>query len=535
MVHANESLAPKKIQLAIQGGGAKLILLMAALEALEGLRNQQKLSVTRLAGTSAGAIAGCLFAAGVPMGEAKAKFVNEFNEVGQFFPPASYWHCFWRFYRHRPLWNAEPLRRFLRDLFKSKSMATFGDIRTKTGTEVIIVASNLGTSKKVVYKGDEQDIVQSLLDSCAIPYCFRVWNRSDNPVIVDGGVCENLPSEELEQGEAEYGPVTAISFPHPSSKSPTNFAEFSAALLNTAIDHSVSRVKLRLGEDKVFSITSRADIGTFDFESAMDFAESDTYDHVREKSEAFFMRFVTPKEANTVVGDPWRVQNIAIMEKLGLLYRRQHADSKVSYLHCRFVVQANCLVEDSNDKWSKFGDLVRYSLVHRTLSEPIFCQRFSLLQTDHPTSLSNMEFSVLDWDNNPIDTTSLPVRDPRFPDKRALLLFFLPPLPPNSGPYTIEFTDEVNGFMDPLKGGKDELVVDPNRAEGKIGRIDWVLHVPVQFEKARLANKPGEKFGHRMMPDELHGRYPSPKGFRTVGWTAEDQEPRKIGVDIFMT
>jgi hypothetical protein len=414
-------------------------------------------------------------------------------------------------------------------------MRTFGDIRAKTGTEVIVVASDLGTSKKIVYKGDETDIVQSLLDSCAIPYCFRVWNRSDNPVIVDGGICENLPSEELEQGEVTYGPVAAISFPHPSSKAPTNFAEFSAAILNTAIDHSVSRVKLRLGEDKVFSITSRADIGTFDFDGALKFADSDTYDHVREKSEAFFTGFIKPRDVQTVVGDPWRVQNITMMEKLGVIYARQHANSNVSYVHCRFVVQANCLVDDPNDNWSSFGDLVRYSLVHRTLSEPIFCQRFSLLQADHPTQLNKMEFSALDSDGNPIETTSLPVRDPRFPDKRALLLFFLPPLPANSGPYTIEFTDEVNGFMAPLRDGKDELVINPNRAYGKLGKIDWVLHVPTRFDKARMVNKPGDTFGRRMTSSELNQSYPSPRGFRPIGWTAEDQEPRTIGVDVVMS
>src|SRR6059058_2217878 len=59
----------------------------------------------------------------------------------------------------------------------------------------------------------------------------------------------------------------------------------------------------------------------------------------------------------------------------------------------------------------------------------------SYKQTIQPSL--KMEFSALDSDGNPIETTSLPVRDPRFPDKRALLLFFLPPLPANSGPYTI--------------------------------------------------------------------------------------------------
>ncbi len=62
------------IQLVIQGGGAKITHLVAALEAVQSLQREGVLRVTRIAGTSAGAIAGALFAAGVDMQRARDSF-----------------------------------------------------------------------------------------------------------------------------------------------------------------------------------------------------------------------------------------------------------------------------------------------------------------------------------------------------------------------------------------------------------------------------------------------------------------------------
>jgi predicted acylesterase/phospholipase RssA len=56
---------PLPIQLCIQGGAAKRALLIAFMEAVEDLQKDQTLRVRHVAGTSAGAIAGTLFAAGI--------------------------------------------------------------------------------------------------------------------------------------------------------------------------------------------------------------------------------------------------------------------------------------------------------------------------------------------------------------------------------------------------------------------------------------------------------------------------------------
>src|SRR5687768_14248850 len=100
------------IQLAIQGGGAKITYLIAALEAVQQLQRQGVLRVTRIAGTSAGAIAGALFAAGVDLQRVHDVFESERAGLLQAFPPTgSPFRSAWCLLTRRPYWDGGPLRR----------------------------------------------------------------------------------------------------------------------------------------------------------------------------------------------------------------------------------------------------------------------------------------------------------------------------------------------------------------------------------------------------------------------------------------
>jgi predicted acylesterase/phospholipase RssA len=61
------SQSPIPVQLCLQGGAAKIALLAAFVDAIEELHNNGMIRVTKISGTSAGAIIGTLFAAAVPM------------------------------------------------------------------------------------------------------------------------------------------------------------------------------------------------------------------------------------------------------------------------------------------------------------------------------------------------------------------------------------------------------------------------------------------------------------------------------------
>src|SRR4051812_22015903 len=93
------------IQLALQGGGAKITYLLAALEALQEIERDGALRVTRIAGTSAGAIAGALYAARIDMAYARDTFAAHRDELLRAFPPTSASvRAAWKLITRRPFW-----------------------------------------------------------------------------------------------------------------------------------------------------------------------------------------------------------------------------------------------------------------------------------------------------------------------------------------------------------------------------------------------------------------------------------------------
>lgn len=62
------------IQVAFQGGGAKIFALVAAAEVLKNFEREGRIQVTQIAGTSAGALVGTLYAAGVEPTLMRSKF-----------------------------------------------------------------------------------------------------------------------------------------------------------------------------------------------------------------------------------------------------------------------------------------------------------------------------------------------------------------------------------------------------------------------------------------------------------------------------
>lgn len=110
---------PFKCQLAIQGGGAKIIALLAAMEAVQKLQGERRIQVTRVAGTSAGAIVAALFAAECDMADVRNGLVQTFGaDVNRLFPvptiPLLLRKTWWQ---GKPLWKESDLRPILEPFF----------------------------------------------------------------------------------------------------------------------------------------------------------------------------------------------------------------------------------------------------------------------------------------------------------------------------------------------------------------------------------------------------------------------------------
>jgi predicted acylesterase/phospholipase RssA len=176
--------SPIKIQIAFQGGGAKLCDLLAAAEAIQQLEALNKLEVTRVAGTSAGAIVACAYATKQPL----STFVERLTNLGPKHLPKIGTPAFTirnavKVWRGNPMLDEGPLRELLADLFKD--YPTLETLRLPP----FIVAADLGKGETKTYP-DGEILVNAVMDSCGLPFFFRAPNNMGLSNFVDGGLCE---------------------------------------------------------------------------------------------------------------------------------------------------------------------------------------------------------------------------------------------------------------------------------------------------------------------------------------------------------
>jgi NTE family protein len=532
---------PKPIQLALQGGGAKIVHLVAALEAVEKLQNVDRvLHVTRIAGTSAGAIAGGLFAAGVPMASVKEALASFGKDLARLPRPG-----FVRFgsnvvARNRTIGDPRVVEEPLNRLLKGKA-AYINDLKVPT----FIVSADLTTGKSFV--ADPGDyVVQAMLDSSALPFYFRLWNHSRGH-LVDGGICENLPVEKLKTPDKnKFGPIVAISFSRPQAPDLDGIKNYLLALVDAAIHNSEERSLQHLVPDHIFPIDSA--YGTFDFEQALspELGLGDSYDLTRERASSFFGKFIDA-QGSTVVGDLWAAQNPDTMHKLALIYRDQHAPFKQKVTLSSLTVQANCLLKNG-EALHGTPDFVTYRRSFHTLDEPVYCQKLGFTSAPNSRFLGQASVRATGPDGRVIQTSLVPVANlddfmsQAIPEAyaadmgRNAVVFFHPPLPRNTGPYTVLLEEYIEDAMARLKArAKDDLFIgNHERAEGDIGRLELIIKVPRSYGAVTLVPAEGARNPGRLMTDaELH-RHLGPNSFLVKGWVQENGD-RTAGfqVDIY--
>src|SRR5262245_57623104 len=110
---------PLRLQLAIQGGGAKIVSLLAAAEYIQGLQRNKKIQLARIAGTSAGVIVGCLLAGDIPIGEVKTYLTTlSQRDREKMFPAYSTnlkkAQLAWKLLHNEPLLSEDELKKILK-------------------------------------------------------------------------------------------------------------------------------------------------------------------------------------------------------------------------------------------------------------------------------------------------------------------------------------------------------------------------------------------------------------------------------------
>ena len=529
------------VQLALQGGGAKIIGLVAALEAVENLQKEGVLRVTRIAGTSAGAIAGAMFATGVHMQTLKEKLrdtnLDAFRMPGRF-------GVAMKLARGKPLLDQALLKEQVMTLLGNlqKQDMNMKEFAKPPNIPMHITATNVLWSRPHNWgPNDDRQLVTAILDSAAVPFVFRMPSGSED-VVADGGICDNLPTSVLKEFVPSSGSIAAVSFARSKSrrKSPRTIFEYGLALASAAIDHSVSRSKEGL-DGCVLELD--LDLDTFDFERAWK-EGFDRYDLIKTQARSFFEKYVAeqrqlrPPARSHKLGDVWdasvNADNLweneysASMAQVGLMYEAHHKRTPVRFLESKFEVIAHSLYPHKEPK----PDEIKHTVKLAALSEPVFGHRFAISSAKHRTSLVSSEVEIAGSTVDSVRVLRLPLVDPgKEPAKgRALFVAFDPVLKPNDGNYTVGFHDEVVGFLEPLKNdGEDELYLTTN--EFAVEKAEIVLHYPRMFGLTLdgIARSNGGSASvvncgcRKMSKTELIPfRASAPKGFDTAGWACEN-------------
>jgi predicted acylesterase/phospholipase RssA len=254
---------PVRLQIVFQGGGAKLASLMAVCATIQKLQQSGIIQVTRVAGSSAGAIAAVMLASGVEIETYKeriSRIAPKYIHATKVNVP---WGIF-NVYRGKAFFPDIDLFGFFRDLFENPSLKRVSDLE-RLGTAVRIYHTNL-VSLQSQQAAPDTPLSMALQSSCRFPLAFCGFKSDDR--LVDGGLAMNLPVDDFKKEEAKFGNVIGISFEEEFNLPPkAGLLSYISQLFSAAIQSGVSRSVLILGQDNVFNVSTN--IGTFDFAKAI--------------------------------------------------------------------------------------------------------------------------------------------------------------------------------------------------------------------------------------------------------------------------
>jgi predicted acylesterase/phospholipase RssA len=310
----------------------------------------------------------------VDLQRARDAFAARRDDLLRAFPPTDApLRAAWCLLTRRPYWDAAPLRALLASLLGTRER--LGDLEIP----LVIVAADLTNMQPCVYEGPHEPLISSLMDSAGIPFFLRTApsrGRDAYRVVVDGGVCENLPSDQLTYS-AEEGEVVGITFSASRGGAPlAGFLGFARALLETALNASVLRAQLALGPN---NFVVRTDAGSFDFRRAFDAGLGAEYRETRLLAEEFFRGYVERArgvgradavaerhDAATELPEA-RLQDV--MASLRSMYRRQQEPMRFEFVSVRMVVTA----APRTISGPRVADDVRHEIVFRATDQPVSC------------------------------------------------------------------------------------------------------------------------------------------------------------------
>ena len=189
---------PRTLGLALSGGATHGAAHIGILQVFE----REGIKPDFVAGTSAGALVGAAYCAGVPLDELEKLFLG------------MSWPTLVKLSLIRPLalFDTQPMEEFLR---KKIGDCEFKDLNLPFAA----ICCDIVTGERVVL--DKGPIAPAVRASAAIPGLFSPV-EIDGRLLVDGGVVDNLPVEQVREMGAKFTIACDVSSPSKRGKRPEN-------------------------------------------------------------------------------------------------------------------------------------------------------------------------------------------------------------------------------------------------------------------------------------------------------------------------
>lgn len=251
-------MAEKKFGVALGGGGVRGLAHIKALQTIDACG----IKPTMIAGTSMGAIIGAVYASGLSGDEMRQSIdrylISHNDSLRDIFIKAPKLSKLMRIVRfnftHGAILKSDKFLKYLASILKVK---TFEELEIP----LHIVATNFWTGEEVVISSGE--LIPAIGASMAIPGIFAPV-EIDGKVLVDGGLCNNLPHSVLQQ---KCDITIAVDVAPPRYTNETKIPGLSDAIVgmfDVLVEQMVT-AKLKQNPPDIYVRTCVQDIQVLDF------------------------------------------------------------------------------------------------------------------------------------------------------------------------------------------------------------------------------------------------------------------------------
>ena len=496
---------PAKLQFAFQGGGARLALLLPVVQAIRECETENIIEVTRVAGTSAGAIAAALVAEAADIKSLVTylstiaehnpkKILKAFPRIGA--NPLSKATAVIKLISNITLASEAAYIAFLEECLKKarvKSSKLTGELRIPC----TIICADI-SSRGVLNISPNATLIQTLANSTALPFVFR-----NSGHIMDGGLVDNLPIDYLST-KPEDGIRLAVGFDEDPYVAPTaGFFSLASTLLDASITSKTRATKRTLGSPFVLSLSADAGdnivVNSFDVDGFIRFLASES---------AFTQRVQLAKD--------WIIRHAKEIESAARGTRTPKAlsepDEAIKQLKTTFQniekISSSYHKHDNIITLESSFEVIAHSLVDKTKYDVVRCKDriivtsgslniyvLQLFSSNSPHDATSTRIEVLDKDMKHVDFALLEAPQPGQLAKSTTIVFTKPLKATGSEDDVITIFQEQHtfDFMAPLREkGADYLtshVTQPTLAR----KVQLALAVPKEFSQLSLDDGTAER------------------------------------------